>query len=230
MRLRHTFLMGKVLLVLFVLTGAASLAHAAVGGEHAVPSPPEVNWTDLGYSDKDVQGGELESGEEPMAPPMLFAILNFAIFAGLMYWKAGPALSKYLANRHESIKNALEEAAKLQAQAKEKMAEYSARIADADAEVTALITQIRKDAEIEREQIVADAKRQAERLKKDAEARIESEFATARRQLENEVIAKASEVAERLLRDNASAGDNNNLFNGFIAGIKQDASAKGERA
>ena len=33
--------------------------------------------------------------------------------------------------------------------------------------------------------------------------------ATARRQLENEVIAKAADVAEKLLRDNASAGDHN---------------------
>lgn len=246
-------LLLRSLLTIGLLSGADQLAFAAESGSseeletaapaqsagvetnpegphhenaHHVPDPPEVNWTDLGYSKKDVHGAPLVHGKEPMAPPMFWALINFAVFAGLMYWKAGPALSKYLANRHESIKGALEEAARLQEQAKEKMAEYSARIADADAEVNALIAQIRKDAELERENIVADAKRQAERMKTEAEASIENEFIRARRQLEAEVIGKAAEVAERLLGEKASAADHSALFANFITDIKsaKDAS------
>ncbi len=205
-------------------------AHAKGGHDsHAVHGAPPVNWTDLGYGDKDVNGNKLENGGEPMAPPLLFALINFAIFAGLLYWKAGPALSKYLANRHETIKSALEEAAKLQEEAKEKLAEYSSRIKDADAEVNALIEQIRKDAEIEREQIVADAERQAERMRKDAEDRIETEFLAAKRQLEREVVAKATEAAERVLSEKASPADHNTLFTNFISDLKSGKAAEGSK-
>ncbi len=210
--------------------GEASHGHAEdthAVDTHAVHGAPPVNWTDMGYGDKDIHGAKLESGGEPMAPPLLLALLNFAIFAGLLYWKAGPALSKYLANRHDSIKGALQEAAKLQEEAREKLAQYSSRIADADAEVNALIAQIRKDAEIEREQIVADAKRQAELMRKDAEARIESDFLTARRRLEHEIIAKAAETTERLLSENTSAVDHNNLFSAFITDLKAGKGAEG---
>jgi F-type H+-transporting ATPase subunit b len=195
---------------------------------HAVHGAPPVNWTDMGYGDKDVNGNKLTSDSEPMAPPLLLALLNFAIFAGLLYWKAGPALSKYLANRHDSIKSALEEAAKLQEEAREKLAEYSTRIKDADSEVNALIEQIRKDAEIERELIVADAEKQAERLRKDAEDRIETEFLAAKRQLESEVIAKATEAAERLLSTKASPADHNTLFTNFIADLKSGKVSEGK--
>ena len=163
-----------------------------------------------------------------MAPPMLFAILNFAIFALILYFKAGPALTKYFATRHETIKDALEEAAKLQAAAKDKLKEYSSRIADADAEVNALIEQIRRDAEEERNKLVADAKRQAERMKLDAEARIESEFLAARRELEREVVAKAAEVAEALLTKNTSSVDQGNLFTAFITDLKSSTSDRGQ--
>lgn len=198
------------------------------GGHHEVHGAPPVNWTDMGYANKDVHGEKLKDGAEPMAPPLLLALINFAIFAGLLYWKAGPALSKYLANRHETIKSALEEAAKLQEEAKEKMAEYSTRIKDADAEVNALIEQIRKDAEAEREIIVAEAERQAERMRKDAEARIESEFLAARRQLEAEVIAKAAETAEKLLTAKVTPVDHNTLFTNFIADLKAGKVTEGK--
>ncbi len=201
-------------------------SHGAEG-HHAPTGAPTINWTDLSYSDKNAAGEPLEKGESPMAPPLLFALFNFAVFAGIIYWKAGPSLSKYLANRHQSIKDALEEGAKLQEEAKEKLKEYSARIADADAEVTALIEQIKKDAEAEREKLIADAKLQAKRMQEDAEARIESEFLAARRELEREVVAKAVEVATALLTEKSSSVDQGNLFNAFISDIKASPKADG---
>jgi F-type H+-transporting ATPase subunit b len=198
--------------------------EAAAHGEGHGGGAPIINWTDLGFGDKNEVGEPIEKGGTPMAPPLLFALLNFAIFAGILYWKAGPALSKFLANRHEQIKSALEEGAKLQEEAKEKLKEYSARIADADAEVNALIAQIKKDAEAEREKLIGDAKDQAKRMQEDAEARIESEFAAARRELEREVVAKAVEVASTMLAEKSSSADQGTLFSAFITDLKSSAS------
>jgi F-type H+-transporting ATPase subunit b len=201
-------------------------AHGAEG-HHGPEGAPTINWTDLGYGDKNEAGKPITEGGSPMAPPLLFALFNFAVFAGILYWKAGPSLSKYLANRHEQIKDALEEGAKLQAEAKEKLKEYSERIADADKEVNELIAQIKKDAEAERAKLISDAQVQAKRMQQDAEARIESEFLAARRQLEREVVAKAVEVATTILKEKSSSADQGNLFSAFIADIKTASSTAG---
>lgn len=205
-------------------------AHHDSGAEHHAPiAAPIINWTDLGYRNKDEHGGSLDKGEAHMAPPLLFAIFNFLVFVGLLYWKAGPAIKSYVANRHNSIKNALEEAAKLQAEAKKKLQEYSDRIADADKEVDTLISQIRKDAEEERKKLIAEAEKQAAQMKKDTDDRIESDFIAAKRQLEREVVAKATAVAERLINEKSSDVDHNTLFATFITDLKtqHDSNSKG---
>jgi F-type H+-transporting ATPase subunit b len=206
------------------ISAGASVARASSG--HA-EGAPKVNWTNFSYKGKNVLGEELKKGEHgpegtPMAPPLLLALLNFGIFAGLLYWKAGPAMRKYLVNRHETIKNALEEAAQLQAQARDKLDEYNKRISDADKEVSDLISQIRKEAEEERERIVADAQRQADLMKKEADARIESEINRAKRLLEAEVVSRAVEVAEKLIREKSTASDQGALFDTFISGISNN--------
>ncbi len=207
-----------------------STALASGGGHegaHVPTQAPELNFVDFGYGDKTVKD---EYGNEvAMTPPLILAIFNFLVFVGILYWKAGPALRKYLAERHESIKGALEEAAKLQAEAKEKLAEYSARIADADKEVDALIKEIRDEAEVERKRIVDDAERQAAQMKKDANDRIEAEFLAARRQLEREVVAKATATAEKLLKDKTTNTDHSALFTGFIANLKSGKLAQDDK-
>ncbi|MBL4636765.1 MAG: ATP synthase F0 subunit B [Kofleriaceae bacterium] len=204
--------------LLMVSHATSNVAHASGDGAHVPTQAPELNIMDFSYGDKTVKN---EYGEDvPMTPPLVLAIFNFLVFVGILYWKAGPALRKYLKERHETIKGALAEAARLQEEAKEKLAEYSERIADADTEVKALIKQIREDAEVERKRIIDDAERQAEQLRKDAEARIESEFLAARRRLEREVVEKATAVAEKFLAEKTTSADHATLFTGFIANLK----------
>ncbi len=219
-----------------VLVGALALGPASANasgdgdtaGEQGAKGhgggAPIINWFDFGFKELNEAGEPIEKGGTPMGPPLFWALFNFAVFAGILYWKAGPALSKFLANRHEQIKSALEEGAKLQEEAKEKLKEYSARIADADAEVNALIAQIKKDAEAEREKLISDAKAEAKRMQEDAEARIESEFIAARRDLEREVVAKAVSVAATLLAEKSSSTDQGNLFSAFITDLNESAS------
>jgi len=200
----------------------------ANGGHHG---PDPINWTEgitswRSYADKDVHGGSLEPEEAPMAPPLFLALVNFVIFAGLIGWKAGPALRKHFNNKHETIKGALEEAARLRQEAKDKLEEYGKRIADVDDEVNQVIEQIRQEAEAERKKIIADAEAEAARTKAEAEARITAEIEAAKRSLEREVVAAAALATEKLLREKTSAADQNNLFTSFLAGIDGEAPKK----
>lgn len=192
--------------------------HGGGDVHHAAPAP--INWLDFGYRKKDVHGGTLEAGEEPMAPPLAMALLNFAIFVGLLVKFAGPKLTGYLRGRHDTITRDLAEAARLRKEAGDKLAEYSSRLAKVNAEVDQLIAEIRADADAEKARILEEARSQAAAMKKDAEERIASEFARARLELEREVVGAAVAAAERLLRDKATPADQQALFDGFVSNLK----------
>jgi F-type H+-transporting ATPase subunit b len=199
--------------------GGAEEGHGAGhGGHHKAGPPPPINWFQWHFG-KDQHGGALSAEEEPMAPGLLFALINFAIFVGILVKAAGPKLVGYLRGRHETVKTALEEAAALRAEARAKLDEYNRRIAGIDEEVTTLMQEIRGEAEAERDYILTQARTQAEAMKKEAQARIESEIARARLTLEREVVSAAVSAAQDVLRQRTTPEDQARLFDGFIANL-----------
>lgn len=199
------------------------------------------------YRGKDELGGPFGDGkmvdpatgrelheEEPASPPFVFMLLNFAILLGLLAWKGRPVAQKAAAERHDLIKTALDEAARLRKQAADKLAEYESRLADADAEIKKLVDGMRVDAENDKKRILAAAAAQAAQMKRDAELRIAAEIELARAQLLREVTAAAVAATEKLLRENMTAGDQQTLVSAFIADVQQagsvgrSAAGKGE--
>jgi F-type H+-transporting ATPase subunit b len=180
--------------------------------------PPPINWFHLHYN-KDVEGGTLEPGEEPMPPGLLFALINFAVFVSILVKFAGPKLATYLRVRHETVKGQLDEAARLRAEARDKLDEYNRRIEGMDQEVTRLMHEIRAEAETERDHMLAQARIQAEALTREAQLRIESEIARARLALEREVVTAAVAAAEKVLRERTTPEDQERLFDGFITSL-----------
>lgn len=209
---------------LAALAGPAAAAPAGDPTQH-------FNWTDLGYKSKDIAGGALEKDEPPMSAPMVVMLINFGIVLAIIGWKVAPPVQTYVRKRHYSIKEALDEAARLRADAKAKLDEYDSRLGKAEAEVDTLIAGIRADAEAEKKRIIASAEAQAAAMKRDAEARIAAEIARARLELEREVIAAAVAAAETMIRSKASSDDHVKLIDSFISDVQAQASAaKQERA
>jgi F-type H+-transporting ATPase subunit b len=185
------------------------------GSHHKAGPPLPINWFEW-HAGKDVNGGELSNEEQPMPPGLLFALLNFSIFLGLLIKFAGPKLATYLRTRHDTVKGQLEEAARLRAEARAKLDEYNQRIAGVDAEVNKLIAEIRAETEAEREMILQQARGQAEAMQKDAQRRIEAEIARARLTLEREVAVAAVAAAEKILRERTTSDDQARMFGNFI--------------
>jgi F-type H+-transporting ATPase subunit b len=189
------------------------------------------------YRGKDEYGGPLGDGkmvdpqtqrvipeEEPASPPFIFMLLNFALLLGLLAWKGRPVAQKAAAERHDLIKTALDEAAKLRQQAADKLAEYEARLKDADAEIKQLVEGMRVDAENEKQRILAAAEAQAQLMKRDAELRIAAEIELARARLVREVTAAAAAATEALLREKLTATDQQALVASFITGVQPTGS------
>ncbi|WP_428265809.1 ATP synthase F0 subunit B [Haliangium sp.] len=223
----RTLLATVALALVFGVASAAQAApsggHGAGHGEgHGDPSA-HFNWTDIGYGDKNVMGEPIEEGGEPMSPPFLLLIVNFAIVVGILWWKARPPILRFVQGRHEGIKDAIEEADRLRAEARKKLDELNERLEEAEKEIAGMKDDIRKSAEAEKKRILADAEAQAEAVKADADKRIEAEISRARTILEREVVAAAVAAAESLIRDKATGDDMIRLTESFIGDVEKQA-------
>jgi F-type H+-transporting ATPase subunit b len=158
--------------------------------------------------------------EEPMSPPFVLLLLNFGLLLLILAKFGGPVARKLAQERHDQIKTALDEAAKLRDQASQKLAEYETRIKDVDAEVKKLVDGIRADAEADKQRIIEAAAAQSAQMKKDAERRIAAEIELARAQLTREVAAAASAATEKILKEKVSADDQNQLVASFIGNVQ----------
>jgi F-type H+-transporting ATPase subunit b len=187
----------------------------------------------LDYRGKDALGGPLGDGkmtdpatgqvvpeEEPASPPFVFMLINFAILLGILAKWGAPLARKTARERHDLIKTALDEAARLRQQAADKLADYEARLKAADTEIKELVEGMRADAKKEADRIRAAAEAQAAQMARDAEQRIAAEIELARAQLTREVTAAAAAATEKLLRDKLTAGDQQKLVAGFITDIR----------
>ena len=157
--------------------------------------------------------------EEAMSPPFILMLVNFAILLWILVKFGGPVARKTAEERHDQIKNALDEAAKIKAKAAKTLAELEARVKNVDAEVKTIVEGIRADAEADKKRILEAAATQAATLKRDAELRIAAEIEMARAQLTKEVTAAATGATEKLLRDKVTTDDQNKLVATFISNV-----------
>jgi len=159
--------------------------HGAVphGGEHAVASTA-------------ADGGH---GAVPHADPQALGLdatawvaLAMLVVIAIMLWKKVPAaVGKALDRKIETIRNQLDEASRLRAEAEALKAEYGARLSAAGAEAEALLKQARHEADLVVEQAKADAEALVERRQRMAEDKI----AAAERAAVAEVRARAANAA-----------------------------------
>ncbi|HEY1556883.1 MAG TPA: ATP synthase F0 subunit B [Kofleriaceae bacterium] len=232
-------------LILLALLALAGIAHAdhpenerrnaeAAKVEPEIEDPTsQFNFLNFSYRGKDEYGGQFGDGkmvdpktgetvpgeEEPMSAPFVLALLNFGILLLILAKYLAPAGHKVAAERHDQIKTALDEAAKLRDEAKRKLTEYEGRISGVDAEIGKLVEGIRADAEADKKRILENAERQAAQMKRDAEQRIAAEIETARAQLTAEVAAAAAAAAASLVRDKSTPDDQKRLVTSFVSGI-----------
>jgi F-type H+-transporting ATPase subunit b len=187
---------------------------------HEAEAQGIINWWSWDYGVK---------AKDPMhkgwPPPFGFALINFAIFLGIMSRLAWKPLKQYMADRHDSIAKDLDEAAKLRAEAEKTLEKYQEKIAGIDREIDTLLAQIKKEAEAEKVRIIANAEADAKRLKEDAERQIAAEIDRARRELRRGVIEAAIGAAEESLKKQIGTDDQRKMAEKYVADVEARAKA-----
>src|SRR6267142_3729378 len=115
--------------------------HKAEAHEGEAHEAEGINWWswDYGQNAKD-------PAHKGWPPPFGFALINFAIFLGIMSRLAWKPLKQFVQERHDSIGKNLNEAARLRKEAEALLKQYESKIGAIDGEIDTLLAQIRKEA------------------------------------------------------------------------------------
>ena len=139
-------------------------------------------------------------------------VLNFVIFAGILWYFVGVLAKKFFKGRRQMIRETLDDLEERRAKAKEHLAAVEARIARLDEERKAILEESRAQAENLKQGIMEEARRQADQIVEQARLTAENEgrsvLAEVRAALADEIV----DAAEKALRDKLGAAEHDKLI------------------
>lgn len=136
----------------------------------------------------------------------LSSVINFIVYAGLLYVMIGKPLRTYFAQRRTTLLAEMEEAAQLKASAEEQLSVYSAKLDQFELEREQILREFREIGELERDRLIEDGRAQAERMKADASRQLDTEVRGLRQELVKRLVEDAiaqarGEIASKLSAD-----------------------------
>lgn len=162
------------------------------------------------------------------AEPAIFGIADATVIVSLamlfvialMIWKKVPAaIGRALDKKIAGIREQLDEAAKLRAEAEALRAEYEARSVAAGAEAQTMLDRARSEAEAIVEQAQRDAASLVERRTRMAEDKIAAAERTAIAEVRAKVAAAAATAAARLIAEQHDPQADRAMVDRTIAGL-----------
>jgi len=211
------------LLRLMVLAGALALPCVALAAEHESvrETADEVQ--------KAATEGETEGphGSPSIDGSRLGAqLFNFAALIAILYFGGRKAVSAALQARHSQIKSDLASAAETRAAAQARFEQQEKRLASLEQEIAAIAASIKQEAEAEKQRLIAMAEDRAKRIREESEFIIEQQVKQAEEDLRRQTAVAAVALAEKIVRSQLGAADQQRLIDTFVGDV---ASANGAR-
>lgn len=203
--------MQRLLLLAFCLLAFSVDARA----EHEAEPAAIENWWSWDYG---------PSAKEPshrrLPPPFGFALLNFVVFAGIMFKLAGKPMRDYVLKRHDTLKHDLEEAAKLRQEAQTALDNFRQKLGQMDNELSAILRSAREEAQQEKQRVLSSAKDQAARIETEARRQVEDEVERAKRLLKRQVVEQALSAAEAILAKQINSSDQQAMAEDYVRTVE----------
>jgi F-type H+-transporting ATPase subunit b len=169
-----------------------------------------------------------EGHGEVHAEPAIFGVLDATVIVslsmlvviGIMLWKKVPAaIGRALDRKIAGIREQLDEAARLRAEAEALRSEYEARSARAGAEAEAMLARARAEAAGIVDQARIDADALVERRTRMAEDKIAAAERTALAEVRAKAASAATAAAARLIAERHDAAADRAMVDRAIAGL-----------
>jgi len=179
-----------------------------------------------------VIGAESSGGSFLVSPNVGLMIWTLVVF-GLSMWFLGkfafPRIQEALDKRQKAIEESLDDAAKANSDAQERLRELQQRLQDARGQADDILARARKAGETVEAEAVADARRKREELMEQTRREIESETRRAIQEIRAEVADLTVLATEKVTRKSLTDADQRKLVEQAVAELDFAALA-GERS
>jgi F-type H+-transporting ATPase subunit b len=155
---------------------------------------------------------------EPWA--FLVKLLNFAVVLGILLKFAGKPVKDYLQNRHNAVKEKVDEADRLLREAEGLRKTYEAKLAKLDSEMEAFRRTAIQEAEQEKSRIVAEALALADRIRQQAQLAYDQEMKDAMTAVQAQIARRTLQTAEAAVRQIFKEEDHNKMVDEFIEKLR----------
>lgn len=145
-----------------------------------------------------------------------FKVVNFLILVAILVKFVSKPLGNFLKNRQAKVKQALEDAARIGAEAEKKMQDYERRLTHIDEEIEKIHHTLREEGEREKARIVREAEQMAEKIKDQARFTAQQEVRIAQRILREEMADLAVKLAAEILKKSMSESDQKKLVEEYV--------------
>lgn len=224
---------------------AAHDDHAAGGGHagghcpgHGPEDPPhfdQINWWHgmIGVNNEKAQSPSFvdkllwryHNANDPCDPkneqtPLLAAFLNLAILGYIVYHFGRKPISEGLVKRKQDIMADIDNAARLEREAKGRLDELEGKFDQIQETLKVLKAEYAAQAEVEKKHIVAEAEERRTRMRRDAEFRVEQELRAARIALMQDAVAQATSTAEEIIRKRAAQADMDRMAEEYLTSLR----------
>ncbi|MGK0362329.1 MAG: F-type H+-transporting ATPase subunit b [Bradymonadia bacterium] len=156
---------------------------------------------------------------------MVWHAVNLVILLVLIVKFAGKGVKAGLAARAEAVTQEIDDASALHAQAQTMLTEYESKMVGLQAELDTIRAQYTTQGEAEKARLIAEGEAEAARIKADAERAAQNEFTRARARLEAELIDRAVDAAEDLIKARMTPADQRRLTAEYLSRLEETSRA-----
>ena len=143
-------------------------------------------------------------------------VLNFGLLAVGVFFIARKPVAQFFSSRAKDIEDEIKELELKKADAETKLAEYQTKFKNLDQESKQIVEDYIKQGEEAKTRIIAEAGEQAEKLEDMAKRNIQQEFKSAKTKLQQEIVEKALEKAEEIIKASISSDDQDKLVDEYL--------------
>ena len=161
-------------------------------------------------------GGHGEGAHGGWAKTDTYKVMNFSVLGAFLFWVFWKMGRPALASRITAIQKELDDLAAKKEAAKKELAEYEARLSGLAQESERIVADYIKQGERVRDKILSEAALAADRLQDQARRHMEHEIKDARATLTAEIVDKAMEASEKIIRTNINSDDQDRLVAEFL--------------
>ena len=164
----------------------------------------------------------------PNTSLIFWEVITFAILLFLLYRYVYPPIRDQIQRRQSEIEEAIDEAQKTRAEARELLAEYRRQIEEARGEARQILDEARKQGEAQRERTKQEAREEGERIIQRAREEIERERESALRELRREVADMVIGTTEQVIGRELDRDGHEQLISEALDNLETADSTPGE--